>query len=325
MADGTRTGVKLDYIAQAFNFADFNDLVKYVDNGVGRVLVQHTMADGLLTAAVNPLLVNTTTKRFTAPTGSAVVAGLVQGRAFYMDATHESGGTVVNGATTYIEDSGLVNADDFWNGAYVVFTSGTYDGQVKLVSDFVNAYGRLVWASPLGGAPAPGDTYVVTFFYIPGLTNGSINYIYGTVGTRTPNEQIIDWSANTTGTKPAASIYVSTMTLSAGGVVTASSNNPTDADRVAYKNVGAHNVITLTGSVTGLAAGGTVEITREHAYLLYRCGIRSTLGNGNLSLTVTANWEPDTITFEIANDASYAIDLSYSVMIEGRTRAYFSV
>lgn len=325
MANGTRTGVRIDYGEEIMDFADWNNLVKYIDNGLARVLLQHMMADGILTASADPLTLDTTTKRFTAPVGSTVVAGLVAGRQFYMDATHEGGGTVTTGNAGYIIDTGLINPNDFWNGAYVIFTSGTYSGQIRAVSDYNSSTNKLSWLTPLSGAPAIGDTYVVTFFYIQSLTNSALNYIYGSVSGNTPSGQLLSWVANTTGVKPASSILVATMTLDSDGLVTASDNNPTDADRVSYKGIGAHDVITLTGTITGLAAGGSSQLTRTHAYLLYRGGIRYTLGNENLSLTMDQCWEPDTITFTISNDASYPINVAYTVYVEGWKRRYFSV
>lgn len=325
MANGTRTGVRLDYADETFQPTDWNDLVKYVDNALGRVLTQYMMADGLLTASADPLVLNETTKRFTAPTGATVVAGLIKGRAFYLDATHESVGTVSSAGTTYIQDNGLVNSNGFWVDAYIIFTSGTYSGQVRKVTGYTSTNSRLTWTTPLAGAPSPGDTYVVTFFYIQGLTNGALNYIYGVVGDRTPEDQIIEWSANTTGSLPASSILVATMTLDGGGTVTASDNNPTDAARVSYVGIGAHDVLTLTGSITGIAALGTTQITRTHDYLLYRGGIRYSLSDPNCTLVVDEHWEPDSITFTVTNAASYSLDLTYTVYVEGRKRRYFSV
>lgn len=324
MSDGVRSGVKLDYGEEIMDYADWNNLVKFVDNGLAQVLVQNMMADGLITDDTDPLQIDESTGRFSAPSGASVVAGLVAGRAFYMDSSRESSGTVVTGATTYITDTGLIAANDFWNGAYIIFTSGTYSGQVRLISDYDSSTNKLTWATPLAGAPAADDTYVVTFYYIQNLTNSALNYVYGSVSSRTPSDQLIQWVANTTGIKPASSILVATVTLDGSGVVTASDNNPTDADRVVYKGIGAHDVITLTGTITPLAAGGSSQITRSHAYLLYRGGIRYTLGNENLSITMDQAWEPDSITFTISNDASYSINVSYTIYVEGWKRRYLS-
>lgn len=325
MANGDRTGVRIDYSDEQMNPNDWNNLVKYVDNAIGRVLTQYMMADGLLTAETNPLLLNTTTKRFTAPTGAAVVAGLIRGRAFYLDTTHESSGIVSAAGTTYIEDNSLINSQGFWINAYVIFTSGTYSGQIRKVTGFASTSSRLTWTTPLAGAPSAGDTFVVTFYYISGLTNGALNYIYGVVGSRTPNDQIIEWAANTTGIAPASSMLMATMTLDAGGTVTASDNNPTGAARVSYIGIGAHDVITLTGSITGLAASGSTQITRSHDYLLYRGGIRYSLSDANCTLVVDECWEPDSITFTVTNAASYSLDLTYVISVEGWRRRYFSV
>lgn len=327
MATGIRTGIKYDYtIGDKLDTDDQNNMVRFVDNAIARLLMQYMLANGVLTAATNPLQINTTTKRFTAPTGDAVVAGLIKGRAFYMDATHESTGTVVSGSTTWLEDNSLVQADGFWIGGYVILTSGTYSGQVRKISAFDSSSGRVSWVTPLAGAPSAGDTFTVTFWRITGLTNGALNYVYGVAGDRTSADQIIEWQANTTGTAPAASIYVATVTLDGSGLVTASDNNPSGSDRVAYMGIGAFDVDTETGTISSLAPGGSTQFTVSHDHMLYRGGIECTLGDENASFTVDEHWKPDEIVVTISNDSGYTLtDLTYSIMISGWKRRYFSV
>lgn len=326
MADGVRTGVKLDYVVDD-NLAtsDWNNLVKFVDNALARVLVQYMMVDGLLTAATDPLQIDESTGRFTAPTGDQVIAGLIRGRAFYMDSTHESTGAVTNGATTYIEDTSLVNSDDWWNGGYIIFTSGTYSGQVREITDFDSVLGKLTWSTPLAGAPGVGDTYVVTHYYIQSLTNSATNYVYATINSRTPYDQIVEWAANTTGTTPANGILVSTLVLDGSGNVTSSDNNPAGAARVAYADVGAHDVITLTGTISSLAAGGSTQLSRSHSYLLYRGGIEYTVSDENVEITVDEYWKPDEVVFTVENNGSYDVDsVTYTLQVSGWKRVYFS-
>ena len=55
------------------------------------------------------------------------------------DATYQVEGTADSGSITTLVDDALTQADDFWNGGFLVITGGTNYGQVRQVSGFVAA------------------------------------------------------------------------------------------------------------------------------------------------------------------------------------------
>lgn len=70
--------------------------------------------------------------------------------------------TVGATTTTTTVYSNLGDANDFWNlGALIRFTSGSYAGQVRKVTDFANTNGVVTFSPALGGAPSAGDTFVL--------------------------------------------------------------------------------------------------------------------------------------------------------------------
>ena len=321
MADGPRTGVEYEQESGIADPADWNHLVKGYDFGLLRVLVQNLLGQGIATCETNPLQINETTKRFTAPGVGEKVIGCLAGQFIHMDSSMEVSGVADSGTTTTLIDASLGQADAFWLGAYITFTSGANDGQIREITGFNAVNHTLSWDTPLGTAVGAADTYTVSFYHIQGLTNGSLNYVYGRAITRTPYDKVIEWVANTTGAKATGDIYVATITLDGSGVATASDNNPTDADRILYKNVGGHDVITLTGTLSSMPASGSTEVTRSHSYLLFRGGIRFTLPT-DFTVEVNEHWKPDEVKFTITNGSSYTADCAYTCYVEGRKRAY---
>jgi len=53
------------------------------------------------------------------------------------DATLQVEGTADSGTATTLVDNALAQADDFWNGGYLIITGGTNYGEVRQVEDFV--------------------------------------------------------------------------------------------------------------------------------------------------------------------------------------------
>lgn len=53
------------------------------------------------------------------------------------DTSYQVEGTADSGSTTTLVDATLTEADDYWNGGYLIITAGTNYGSVRQVSDFV--------------------------------------------------------------------------------------------------------------------------------------------------------------------------------------------
>lgn len=71
-------------------------------------------------------------------------------------------GTADSGSTTTMVDAVRTEGDDYWNGAWILFTSGTLNGVCRLVTDFVASTDTLTFAP---AAPAAVSTH--TYRMIP--------------------------------------------------------------------------------------------------------------------------------------------------------------
>ena len=316
---GPRTGTPYDIGNTIRPASDWNNFVKYADFGLARVLVELLTPNGIVTAEINQLQIDELTGRIAVP--SDAIVGVINGQFIYMDDTREHDGTASGGSTTTAVDLALSEADDFWLGAYIIFTSGDNAGAVREISGFSQTHQRLAWADALPSTVNVGDEFVVTFYYVQDLTDDDENYVYGRATSRTGRDQTVEWVANTTGTPAAGDIFVATVTLDALGDVTSSDNSPEDADRVLYPGIGAHDVLVLEGSVENVPPAGEVVLTRSHDYLLYRGGLRFVLTE-DFSMVVNEAWKPDEVQFTITNDGSYDETCAYTCYVEGRKRRY---
>ena len=57
--------------------------------------------------------------------------------------------------------SGLSATDDFYNGMTLVFTTGTYKGLRRTISDYTGASRNIVLSTDLPGSPANGDDFII--------------------------------------------------------------------------------------------------------------------------------------------------------------------
>jgi len=323
MATDPITGLKNDNTTDDLVDHDAaNKLVKFVGAGLARLIGGTLIPDGLITRETNPLQIDTATGRFLCPGTGEVAAGFIGGQMFWMDDTLEVESTATGGTKTTLVDTSLNHDDDFWCYAWIAFTSGTNDGEVRQVTGFDLLTHTLAWSSVLPATVGAGDTYVVTFFYIQNLTDDDGNYVYGRALANTPSEFRLQWVANTTGVKQAGDIYLSTLTL-ASGAVTVHDDTPTDADRVLYPGIGGWDSEVLTGTVVGLTAGGETTLTLDHEYLLLRGGIVVTLSDLEFDYSVDEYWAPDQILLRIINNSGYDGDVDYSVTISGRKKRLF--
>lgn len=73
-----------------------------------------------------------------------------------------SGGVAdAGGDATHLVDAALTQADDFWNGKKVRFTSGANNGLVRGITDFVAATDTITFAPAVAAAVGAGDTYEI--------------------------------------------------------------------------------------------------------------------------------------------------------------------
>lgn len=63
--------------------------------------------------------------------------------------------------TTRTITTGLTQADGYFNGGAIRFTSGACSGQVRTVRDFLHMNGAVRLSRPLGAAPAVGDAFSI--------------------------------------------------------------------------------------------------------------------------------------------------------------------
>lgn len=71
-------------------------------------------------------------------------------------------GTVSDaGATSTVFDTTLPGGDDFYNGAFVVFTDGNLQGQARKISDFADTDGQVTVATAFTAAPDNGSPFYV--------------------------------------------------------------------------------------------------------------------------------------------------------------------
>lgn len=57
-------------------------------------------------------------------------------------------------------DTDLTEADDFWNGSFIVFTDGALQGQARKINDYANTNGNIT-VTAFTAAPANGDPFVI--------------------------------------------------------------------------------------------------------------------------------------------------------------------
>jgi hypothetical protein len=324
MSTGPLTGVTNSYVTGDKPTADeWNTLINFLDSGLGRFLVQTMMENGVMTRETPSLVIDTTAVRIDVPGSGQPAVGCIGGKFFYMDDTMEVASTADSGTTTTLVDATLTQGSGFWVGGYVIFTSGLNSGVARKITGYDSTTDTLSWTTPLSNAVVASDGYVVTFYYIQGLTNSVLNYVFGKSVNRTISYFTIEFYANTTGTPDSANdILLSTVTLNGSGVVTASNNSPTGADRTLYKGLGSYHEETITGTLVSVPAGGSVDVTETHEYLLLRGGMTIAFDDVDFEASDVQIWAPDSVTFTVTNTSSYVTTVTYTLVVGGRQRGY---
>jgi hypothetical protein len=290
----------------------------YLEN-LAVVLVQSLCGSGIINRGVLSLPVDANTGRLAVPDPANPVVGIINGQFFVLGNDREASGTVASGDMGQLVDGGRAEAPGFWQDAWVVFTSGANAGQTRKVTSSDPQSHILTWGTPLAAPVQAGDGYVVSFFYIQGLTAGALNYVYGRASDSTAPLGVVQWVANTTGTKAAGDILVATVTLDANGAVVDQDESPDGVDRWFYPGAGQVHEIDLAGTLENLAPAASVTIERTHDELILLGPISAQVDNPKCSLVIVDGWQPDRVVFCVTNNDSYPVSsVSYAVTRKGR-------
>jgi len=79
-----------------------------------------------------------------------------------------TGTSDAGGSSTTMIDAARTEANDVWNGAWILFTSGAVVNQVRLITNFVAATDEITFAPPTTAAIGAGITYEI-------LPNGAVD------------------------------------------------------------------------------------------------------------------------------------------------------
>ncbi|MHB8994566.1 MAG: hypothetical protein ACYC63_04875 [Armatimonadota bacterium] len=314
--------------------ADDMNRVRLLLSNLYKVLLKSINVNGVLAADPDNCVFDNATNRIEAPGAGKTIMGLVAGIPMLMDSGMERTGTVATASTTEITDTGLVEADSFWRNAYVVFTSGANAGSVRQVAGNDGTLHRLTLSSALASPPAGGDTYVVTFFYVSGLSHSVTNYIFAALGTDSVTRGIMQFSAAISDTPSPGQILISSAALNSSGVCTSVNDRPAGVARGLYPNQGSYDVLaggavaaTLqakdsTDMETGLPTD-TVDIEITHDPLLYVGGLTLEITDGaDGLLEILTHYQNDRFTVRLTNVGFVPTAFTYAWTRTGRKLQY---
>lgn len=287
------------------------------------VLVSRLIGAGLLDYGVTGLEIDEATARVAVPEAGEPIVGVIAGKFFSLSQSCEASGTADSGgSTTTLVDAALTaDIEDFWADAYVIFTGGANEGSVRKVLGFEVASKTLSWEDPLAHPVGAGDTYVVTFFHISGLTSGATNYVYGRATSRTTPFGVLTWVANTTGTKASGDILVAKVTLDENGDVVGVDLNPEGADRCLVAGMGQVHEIVVKAAIEDLEAQATATITHEHDELMLLGPITIEVDKEEASVVVVDGISPNSLTIAVTNGSEYTLpEVNYTITRKGRLR-----
>jgi hypothetical protein len=307
---------------------DYNRAAHVLEH-VCRSVLQMVFEQGVVLADPERCQFDDTTLRIAPPDGSSPIVGLVGGRPFYMTNDMEEDGVATAGSTTYVRDSSLDAADDaFWPaGGYIVFTSGSNDGLVRAIQSYNSTTKQVNWETVLPVAVEVGDTFTLTHFYVQGLTNGALNYIYIREGGDTQQNYygMVRFVATTNAVAADTDILIATVTLDGGGTVTAYSNSPSGAARRLLPGVGRQDTEVQTYEWGPLDPDEvTAPITIDHETYTHVPGrvveLTDDLGDPITDCTVvlTEMWQANRCILTISNDGDYVRQGTLTATITGR-------
>ena len=95
-----------------------------------------------------------------------------------------------NGSTTTLLDTNYIGGDDEFNGGWLVFTSGSNDGLIRRVTDYVSSTGTFTFKPAATASTATNDTYEYWRAEFP--PDRIHEFINQSITQRTPRGLVID-------------------------------------------------------------------------------------------------------------------------------------
>jgi len=254
----------------------------------------------------------------------ATLKGFAGGVPIYMTTELEHGGTASSGSTTSLTDPNLYGETNFWQGAYIVFTSGSNAGTARQVASYTPSTHTLTWANPLPTAVQAGDTYVVTYFYIKDALVTGTRYlfassmqkcIYNPSGTTSILYAPAKFEARGAATPASGEVYIGSMEVAEGAIVSVSY---VDAQMLLAAHMGRWETLTGEVEITELGGDEQIEVEITHDPLMLFGGIEVSAPQPH-SVTVTQHYRNDRFTILVTNGTSYPASFTVTWTRCGRT------
>jgi len=290
-----------------------------------RVFLREVVQDGILRSEPPRATYYYYTSRILQPTLNLPILGICGGYPILMGSDLEQDGTVATGATTSLTDSGLAGSGNHWVRAYVIFTSGANDGEVRRVTAYDETLHRLTWSEELVSAPLLGDTYTVTFFYVSEQTPSATNYVFARKGSDMVSRGIVEFYASTSPTVPDNELLLASALLDGNGDCISYDDHPTGAARDLWAGVGQYKTLSGSGTVENVPAGESVEVNPTHDQLLFLGGLTVSLDTEYYaygSVEVTEHYRDAEFKFTITNNTESPCTFNYAWERSGRVMSY---
>lgn len=327
MSDATTEKLGLQYdieLSDAFEPSVINNLSLVLEKAFATGLLANLMEDGVINR--DPLVggIDSSTGRIEVPSLNSPLVGFINGKAFIMTQAYETTGSVDSATTTSVVDTSLPGGeDDYWNDAWIIFTSGTESGSVRQISDYDDTQHQLVWSNPLGSAPSAGDTFVVTFYYVDGYTDGTTNYVYGVERDTTAIDGKIAFEARTDSDVLTGEVLLGEVVLDGSGNPTSVDNTIDEADRNLWYGAGAIDYREGTVTLSWSKVDGTgVDVTITHDSYLLRGAVDVELDDSTCSWSIVDASQRDRTTVRVLKEGTTSGSVTITLKIWGRILQY---
>lgn len=252
-------------------------------------------------------------------------------------------GTAGSGTTTTLVDAARIEIDDYWNGALLIFRSGTNIGFTAVVTDFDAASDTIIFTPALPNAVTT-EGYVL----VPGLGYSDIQAISGDLGAAVNLKSIYDGTGYIADTAPASRSQVDNIGAASGGAINFApihDNTITDTiDNAAAVDKGgglvgipvtshafiAGNEVTIAGTtnyntVEEIVSQTTNEVVITATYQAETFGGSETIIStikaikfvGSVTSGTFADTGPGTASSHSINDVDDDIDIVYGYQVGG--------
>ncbi|MEN6343912.1 MAG: hypothetical protein ABFE16_01345 [Armatimonadia bacterium] len=156
---------------------------------------------------------------------------------------------------------------------------------------------------------------------ISGLTAGALNHVYAVATGYSAPEGTVAFAAQLAPPGPGGSVYLGTMTLDAGGTVTAVDNWASGVERSCCRLQMAK--ISGSGTATAVPAGSSqskIVTHSEKAEFIVAGHLVAETSTPDFSVRVTESSRGDQFTLEITNGGTASADCSFTWQREGLLR-----